>query len=105
MPRELPWFTVRLAIVGLSKDQSTELIEDLRQQVNSSPVLRNPVVWWEGDTQRAIVQMDTEGLTSDRAASQMAEELLELVSALLIGDIDELGVEILNVVPAHPELS
>lgn len=106
MPKALAWFTVRLAIQGLSENQAANLVGDLQQQLSMSQVVRHTNVCWEKETRQAIVQLDTEGLTADSAADQMAEEVLELASALVIGEIQkEIRVEILDVASVHSESS
>jgi len=59
--------------------------------------LRNPQVSWDKRARRALVQVDAEGLNPEMVGNQIAEELLEAVSAIVVTQIENLHVDVLNV--------
>jgi|SRR3972149_1714684 len=99
MSPELRWFTVRLALVGVSPGLAAETVQDIQDELKMRPYLRNPRVFWETGTHKAIVQVDSEDLKSELAAEQMAEELLEVASAIL-KEFDTVHVDILSAYPS-----
>jgi len=99
MPSDLNWFTVRLALIGVFTDQASKVVQDLQEELNMRPHLRNPQVFWETETRRVTVQVETEDLQSESAADQMAEELLEVASAVL-SEFEVIRVDILSVYPS-----
>ena len=42
MSVELAWFTVRLALSGISEKEAFEAVQDLEEELNARPHLRNP---------------------------------------------------------------
>jgi hypothetical protein len=98
MTSQWTWFTVRLALVGLSETRAPKVIRDLRQQLAMRPHLRNPRVEWDSKTSRAIVQIDTEDEDPVPAAKQMQEEMLEALAAVL-WETEGLRFEILDARP------
>jgi hypothetical protein len=99
MSPELSWFTVRLALEGISEEQASGEVQALQDELNSRPHLRNPQVYWEAATHRSIIQVDTEDLRAEPAAEQIAEELLEVASGVLL-EAERVRVEILDVRPS-----
>lgn len=99
MSPELRWFTVRLALQGVFEEQASEAVKGLQDELNLRPHLKNPQVSWETETRRVIIQVDTEDLKSESAAEQMAEELLEVASAVL-REFDVIHVDVLGVHPS-----
>jgi len=84
MASKLPWFTVRLALLGVSEKQSSEAAADLLDEFKMRPHLRNVQVFWEAESHRIIVQVDTEGLDTISVSKGMAEELKEILSAVFV---------------------
>jgi hypothetical protein len=99
MAIELRWFTVRLALSGIYEKDALEAVQDLQDELNMRPHLRNSKVFWETGTRRAIIQVDDEDLDSESAADGMAEEVLEVASAVL-REFKRIHIEILDVRPS-----
>ncbi len=96
MPAELKWFTVRLAILGVSEQNASEVTRDLQRELSMRPHLRNPRVFWEAETRRLIVCIEAEELESERLAKQMMEELFE-ISYGVLQEIEGVHIEVLDV--------
>lgn len=99
MSSKLNWFTVRLALLGISEKEDPEAVQYLQDELNMRPHLRSPQVFWETETHRAIIQVDMEGIESESVAKQMAEELFEVACAVLF-KVEGMHVKILDVHPS-----
>ncbi len=99
MSSKLTWFTVRLALLGLSDDRAPKVIQDLRDELSMRPHLRNPKIMWEPETHRAIIQVETEDFTPQPAAKQIQEEMLEALAAVL-WETEGLHFDIIEVYPS-----
>ncbi len=95
MSPQLSWFTVRLSVEGISDEEAAIEVQALQDELNMRPHLKNPQAHWETKAHRAIIQVDTEGLKAESAAEQMAEELLEIASAVLL-TTEPIHVEIME---------
>jgi hypothetical protein len=98
MTSNLPWFTVRLALLGVSEEQSSEAIRDLLAEFNMRPHLKNAQVFWQAESRQVIVQVNAEGLNTNSVSEGMAEELKEMISAIFT-KVGGVHVELLS---AHP---
>jgi hypothetical protein len=96
----LTWFTTRLALLGLSENRATEVIQVLQEELLMRPHLRKPQVKWSPETQYAIVQVDTEDFRPESAAKQVQEEMLESLAAVL-WETEGIHFEILEVYPSQ----
>lgn len=96
MAEKLIWFTIRLALTGISPAQAFEVVQDLQDELNARHHLRNPHVFWEDQTQEVIVEVDNQGLRSKSAAEGMSEELLEATVAV-VRKFERIHIEVLDV--------
>ena len=99
MNSRLQWFTIRLSIPHLAADQARALVPDLQEELDLRPHLRAPQVTQQPDSGVIIVEVDTEALNAEQAATGMAEELFEATCAVL-EDTASLRVEILEMQPS-----
>jgi hypothetical protein len=93
----LDWYTVRLSVSGLLETEASQTVRYLKDELKMRQHLRNPQVSWDKRTRRALVQVDAEGLNPEMVGNQIAEELLEAVSAIVVTQIENLHVDVLNV--------
>src|SRR4030067_665177 len=98
MPRQLTWFMAKLAILGVPQKQALQTAQDVQDEMAMRPHLRNPRAFWDPDSCRLIVQVESENVEAMPMAEQMGEELLEILSAVLT-DFEEVWVEILDAQP------
>ena len=96
MPRSLPWFSVRLALVGSPLEAMQAVVADLQEELQMRPHLGNPRVVWDDRERHVRVEVDSEGLDAQQAADLVAEEILEVVAALL-HEFDRVRVDVLHV--------
>jgi len=82
MASNLSWFTVRLALLGVSEERSSEAVRDLLAEFNMRPHLKNAQVFWQAESRQVIVQVDAEGLNANSVSKGMAEEVKEMISAI-----------------------
>ena len=102
MTPKLYWVTVRLALIGVSEGQSSKAVAGLQNELNMRPHLKNAQVSWEAGSRRVIVQVDDEGLDANSVSKGMAEELLEIVSAVFVKP-SGIRVEILGAETRPPD--
>jgi hypothetical protein len=96
MNKALKWFTIKLVIIGGAENNASGLVYDLREEIEARSYLRNPEIYWNGDENRVIVQVDDQGLDMQSTADRMAEELLEITSAV-IREFEHIRIEVLNI--------
>lgn len=101
MSPQLVWHTVRLTVSGLLEAEASQTVRDLEDELKMRPHLRNPQVSWDKPTRRALVQVDAEGLNAQMAGDQMAEELLEAISAVMVTQTENVHVDVLSATPSQ----
>ena len=95
---------MQLELLGISETYANEAVKDLQEDLDLRYYLKNPTVSWEENNQRIIVHVEAEGLmdeeareqSMEKAADQMAEELLESASGAL-REFKMLSVNVLTV--------
>ena len=98
MPTELQWFSVRLALVGSPKDEIHRVVADLQEELKARPHLRNPRVYWDGEKDRTLVDVEDQGVEPDRVMKSLLEEVFEATCAVL-EHYEEFRVEPIGVYP------
>ena len=99
MTAKLIWFAVRLEWVGLPKDRSFKIGQDLQTELSMRRHLRNPKVSLEKSVEGVIIYVETEDLTPQGAAEQVREEMLE-ASAAVVWETEGTRIEILDSTPS-----
>lgn len=92
----LHWYNLQLAIDGIVAEHAQQLVTDLQVELLMRPHFRTPLVRWEGDSGRVIVDLEREAREQHTAAATVAEELLEATCAV-IDDFDVIRIELLSV--------
>lgn len=100
MSGKLNWFTIWLALLGVSEENAAEVVQDLQDELNMRSHLRNPKVFWETEAHRVVIQVEAEELEPERLAKQIAEELFE-ISYGVLRVIEGIHIEILDVRPSE----
>jgi hypothetical protein len=98
MSPDLDWFVVRLALQVMPLQEGYRAMADLHDELLARPYYRDPQVMWDDKLNCVVVEVGAEGLAANSAADGMAEELVEISSAVL-GEFERYSVEILGVRP------
>ncbi len=99
MADEITWFTVRLALLGLSPASGPQAAKNLADELPFNTYLRNPRVIWESELHRIVIQVDTEDTKPGSAANQVREEMMEILAAVW-KDTEGTHYELLGVEPS-----
>ena len=99
MSLKLSWFTVKLALLGVSEEYAPEVVRNLQGELNTRSHLRNPQVFLETEAHRVVIKVDIEGRNPEGAARQMAEELFEIPYGVL-REIEGMHIEIIDAYPS-----
>ena len=90
---------MKLALVVAPMAEGRRVTSDLQEELEARPHLGSPRVSWDELAQHVIVEVIDADLDAGRAGEAMAEELIEVASAV-IADFDMMHVEILAVADA-----
>jgi hypothetical protein len=96
MLKKLPRFAVRLALIGLNEENAEGVRQDLEEELLARSHYENPCAFWDVETRRVIVEVNTEGLNPEQVANQSLEEMFEILPAIL-AESEGLRFEVLTV--------
>ena len=96
MSRELRWFHVQLALVGLSEKEALEALPYMQTQFEMRQHLRGPRIYWVTGTKHAVFETELNDFDKERAAGWAEEDLYE-VTVAAVADTANLGIERVDV--------
>lgn len=98
MPMNNSWFTIRLAVVGMPLDALQRALPDLQEELDAREYLNNPRSYWSANDGHIIIELSDTGLSAEHAAKGAAEEIFELVAAVITG-VESYHVDVISVLP------
>lgn len=91
------WYTVRLALEGLSESNVSDAMISLAEEIQRRSYLTNPKISWDGENHRAIIQADEEADNTTQAENLLLDDLYEMVYASL-EEIEGLRISVCDAV-------
>ena len=93
---ELPEFTVRVALVGVSAEQATEIMPWMQEELAYYSHFKSPTLSWDESNGRIILHTQIDATDSYTAGEWVASDLWKLTGAALANP-EGLQVVILSV--------
>jgi hypothetical protein len=83
MTPALNWYAIKLELRVRPPDEGQRAIADLQEELEARLYYKSPLVTWQPDSQTITVKVHREATSESIAGDLMAEELLEVASAVL----------------------